>query len=162
MLLTTCSPSACVFPTTNRALVRAGYFSQFQRSGRGRRQLADGINPKDLKERLAKRIVAEMHGAEAGDQAFASWQAVHCQRLAPAEMAELQVAAATPVVDLMVAAELVPSRNQARQLIKGGGVRLDDVKVQDEKLVVTVAAGSSSVLQVGRRKFVRLVNPTTV
>lgn len=124
--------------------------------------LVDGINPKDLKERLAKRIVAEMHGAEAGDQAFASWQAVHCQRLAPAEMAELEVAAATPVVDLLVAAELAPSRNQARQLIKGGGVRLNDVKVQDEKLVVTVTAGSSSVLQVGRRKFVRLVKPTTI
>jgi tyrosyl-tRNA synthetase len=123
-------------------------------------QLADGVNPKDVKESLAKRIVAEMHGAEAGDQAHASWQAVHCQRLAPAEMAELEVATPTAVVELLVSAELAPSRNQARQLIKGGGVRLDDVKVQDEKLVVTVTAGASSVLQVGRRKFVRLVNQT--
>lgn len=123
-------------------------------------QLADGVNPKDVKESLAKRIVAEMHGAEAGDQAHASWQAVHCHRLAPAEMAELEVATPTAVVELLVSAELAPSRNQARQLIKGGGVRLDDVKVQDEKLVVTVTAGASSVLQVGRRKFVRLVNQT--
>ncbi|MFA6211740.1 MAG: tyrosine--tRNA ligase [Candidatus Obscuribacterales bacterium] len=124
--------------------------------------LSAGTNPKDVKETLAKRIVAEMHGAEAGDNAHASWQAVHCQRLAPAEMPELEVAVATAVVELLVTAELAPSRNQARQLIKGGGVRLDDVKVQDEKLVVTVAAGVSNVLQVGRRKFVRLVNSTNL
>lgn len=124
--------------------------------------LSAGTNPKDVKETLAKRIVAEMHGAEAGDNAHASWQVVHCQRLAPAEMPELEVAVATAVVELLVTAELAPSRNQARQLIKGGGVRLDDVKVQDEKLVVTVAAGVSNVLQVGRRKFVRLVNSTNL
>ncbi len=125
-------------------------------------QLAAGVNPKDLKERLAKRIVSELHGADAGEQAIATWLAVHCQRQVPDEMAVLAVESATSVVDLLVAAAFASSRNNARQLIKGDGVRLDAVKVQDEKLMVTVAVGAGNVLQVGRRKFVRLVNPVKV
>ncbi len=122
--------------------------------------LSEGVNPKEMKERLAKRIVSEMHGEAAGEQALASWLAVHCQRQAPAEMDELQVPVVTSVVELLVTATLTSSRNQARQLIKGGGVRLDDVKVLDEKQMVDLAIGASCVLQVGRRKFVRLVNST--
>lgn len=122
--------------------------------------LSEGVNPKEVKERLAKRIVSEMHGEAAGEQALASWLAVHCQRQAPTEMDDLQVPVATSVVELLVTAGLAPSRNQARQLLKGGGVRLDDVKVLDEKQMVDLAADASSVLQVGRRKFVRLVNST--
>ena len=125
-------------------------------------QLADGVNPKDLKERLAQRVVSELHGAAAAELAFASWQAVHCQRQIPDDMAVLVVSAATSVVDLLVTAAFASSRNNARQLIKGDGVRLDSVKVQDEKLMVTLAIGESIVLQVGRRKFVRLLSPTPV
>jgi tyrosyl-tRNA synthetase len=122
--------------------------------------LSAGVNPKEMKERLAKRIVSEMHGEAAGEQALAAWLAVHCQRQAPTEMDELQVPVATSVVELLVAAGLTSSRNQARQLIKGGGVRLDEVKVLDEKQMVDLATDASCVLQVGRRKFVRLVNST--
>lgn len=120
-------------------------------------QLADGINPKAMKELLAKRIVSDLHGEKAGADALAVWQQVHCQRQAPEEMPVFQLLRPTSLDQLLKASLFAPSTTQARTLIKGGGVRLDGIKVQDENRMVELAAGGSVVLQVGRRNFVRLV-----
>jgi tyrosyl-tRNA synthetase len=58
------------------------------------------------------------------------------------------------VIDLMIAADLAPSRSEARRLITQGGVRLDDTAI--EKIDAIIPA-RDAVLRVGRRKFVRLV-----
>lgn len=126
--------------------------------------LAAGVNPKELKEALAKRVVGDLHGEDAGHTALANWQRVHCKREAPEQMEEHTIASASAsdsgplLVDVLVSSGLAPSRNQARKLIAGGGVRLDGVKVEDAAFVVSLAAGASAVLQVGRRKFVRLLS----
>lgn len=117
--------------------------------------LASGANPKDSKEKLAHRVVCELHGAASGDAAVAHWRAVHSRRQLPDEMPEATVAGATALVDALVQTGLSPSRNQARKLIAGGGVRLDGVKAEGDHLLV-FRAGQSLVLQVGRRQFVRL------
>jgi len=136
----------------------AGEITQVQAS------LAAGVNPKELKEALAMRVVGELHGKDAGHTALANWQRVHCKREAPEQMEEHSIASAHGsdsgsgplLVDVLVSSGLAPSRNQARKLIAGGGVRLDGVKVEDSAFVVILVAGASAVLQVGRRKFVRL------
>jgi tyrosyl-tRNA synthetase len=58
-------------------------------------------------------------------------------------------------VDLMAAAKLVPSKSQARRLIKQGGVRLDGERVESADFAVPARAGA--VLRVGKRRFLRLV-----
>jgi tyrosyl-tRNA synthetase len=121
-------------------------------------KLADGVNPKEMKELLARRIVSDLHGEQAGADALAVWQQVHCQRQAPEEMPVLEVLEPTSLDQLLKASGLAPSTTQARKLIKGGGVRLDGV-VQDENHVIALSTGGSLVLQVGRRNFVRLVGP---
>ena len=68
-----------------------------------------------------------------------------------------KVAKPTSIVDLLKESALAPSKNQARQLIVGGGVRIDGVKVVDSALTVEIPPQNGSVLQVGRRQFVRLV-----
>jgi len=120
-------------------------------------KLAAGVNPKEMKELLARRIVSDLHGEQAGADALAIWQQVHCQRQAPKEMPVFEVLEPTSLDQLLKASGLAPSTTQARTLIKGGGVRLDGVKMQDENHVVALSTGGSLVLQVGRRNFVRLV-----
>jgi tyrosyl-tRNA synthetase len=57
---------------------------------------------------------------------------------------------------VIAAAKLAPSKNEARRLIAGGGVSLDGRKVSDPFEIVTPAPGGT-VLQVGKRRFARLV-----
>jgi tyrosyl-tRNA synthetase len=69
-------------------------------------------------------------------------------------MLEITVAAA-PIAQVLKQAGLVASTSEALRLIDGGGVRLDGDKVSDKALVLE--AGKTVVLQVGKRKFARVL-----
>jgi len=51
---------------------------------------------------------------------------------------------------------MVSGTGEAKRLVAEGGVRLDSEQQKDPNAVIEVPAGQSRVLQVGRRKFVRL------
>jgi tyrosyl-tRNA synthetase len=120
--------------------------------------LAGGGNPKVAKERLAHQLVLQQHDAARADAAQVEWNRVHSQRLVPESMPSHVVSSPTSIVRLLVETSLAKSNNDARRLIQGGGVRLNTEKVSDENLQVPAPSQEGTVLQVGRKKFVRLVN----
>jgi tyrosyl-tRNA synthetase len=115
---------------------------------------AGGVNPRDLKMRLAREIVEQYHGAPAAGEAEAAFIRQFVQRELPADIPEYALNAPEPIVDLLVNAKLAASKGEARRLIDGGGVRINGEKV--EGYDVQVEPGSGTVVQVGRRKFVRI------
>jgi len=131
---------------------------------------ADAVNPRDLKMRLAREIVAQFHGAEAARLAEEEFVRVFQRGEVPREMRSVSVAAAlglssveisierhVPIVDLLVSTGLARSKSQARRLIAQGGVRVDGDRVESIDFMVPVRDGM--VLQVGKRSFVRLKIP---
>ncbi|MBQ8410849.1 MAG: tyrosine--tRNA ligase, partial [Ruminiclostridium sp.] len=46
------------------------------------------------------------------------------------------------ILDLLVAAKLAPSKREARQLISGGGILVNDVKIADPNEQIDFAEGS--------------------
>jgi tyrosyl-tRNA synthetase len=117
--------------------------------------LRQGGNPRDLKMRLAREIITQFHDARAAREAEEYFVRTIQQRAIPAEMPEHRIEAATGVVDLLAETGLAASRSEARRLIAGGGVRIDGEKVESQDALV--APGAARVLQVGKRKFVRIV-----
>lgn len=119
-----------------------------------RSALNEGTNPRDLKMRLAHAVVSQFAGEGAARSAEAEFIRVFQQRNIPTDIAEHKLPGPTNIVDLLVAANLVPSRSEARRMIGAGGVRVDGEKVADDTVVVEPGG---QVLQVGKRKFVRVV-----
>ena len=121
-----------------------------------RQALATGsVNPRDLKMRVAREVVAQFHSpadAQAAEEAFVR-QFVN--RELPAEIPEHALGAPATIVDVMVATGLAASKSEARRLIDGGGVRVDGERVTGYDLALQ--PGSGAVVQVGRRKFARIV-----
>jgi tyrosyl-tRNA synthetase len=116
-----------------------------------------GKNPKLVKEDLACTLICQFHSEGAAQAARQKWNQVHSQRLLPEELPTHKMEAAAALVDLLKATAPAASKAKARQLIEGGGVRLDGQKVFDVSLVVAMPPPAGQVLQVGRRQFVRLV-----
>jgi tyrosyl-tRNA synthetase len=116
------------------------------------------LNPRDIKMHLAKYMVAQYHGPEIGEQAEQAFITQFQKRDIPEDIPELFLQAGTDYVltALLTEQALTPSRNEARRLIQGGGVKLDGEKVGDVDAQLQRSAGSSVVLQVGKRKFLRL------
>jgi tyrosyl-tRNA synthetase len=115
---------------------------------------AGRVAPMDEKKRIAEDVVALYYGRDAA-RAAREWFERTIQRgEIPAEMPELPLAGRNKLVDLIVAAGFADSKRAAQRLIAEGGVRIDGV-------VVTDAAarwdGGAGVLQVGSRKFARIV-----
>jgi len=119
--------------------------------------LAEGkLHPRDAKMKLAREIVSIFHGGETAREAEEHFRTVFQKRKLPPDMPVLAVPEPANVVDLLAAAGLVRSKSEARRLVQQGGVRLDGEKVST--IEVEIAVTDERVLQVGRRRFVRLVS----
>jgi tyrosyl-tRNA synthetase len=118
---------------------------------------AGTMNPRDAKMRLARELVTQFHGADAARQAEAEFVRVFQQRDLPTDLPTFALSEPMNVVDLLVAAGLVPSKSEARRLIAQGGVRLDDEPVPSADFVVSVREGAAPCVRVGKRRFLRLV-----
>ena len=119
-------------------------------------QLEAGENPVMLKHELAKRVVAWAFGMEAAQQAVDHFAHVHQQGQRPEDMPTLSIAKETALVDILVEAGLVESKTEARRQIEQGGVRIDDVQVEDVKATVKPSK-EGVVIQKGKRHFVKVI-----
>lgn len=119
-------------------------------------QLEQGGNPKEAKTLLARQIVGQYHGPGAAEHACEEWDRVHSQKCAPEQMSSHSVSVPIPLFRLLHESGLTKSTGEAKRLILEGGVRLDGEQMKDPLLQISLPPGESKVLQVGRRKFVRL------
>jgi len=120
------------------------------------RGIEDGsIHPRDAKMRLAYLLTARFQGEDAARSAQDEFVNVFQRGALPDEIPDFRIVdRECALYALLTAAQLAPSNSEARRLITGGGVRIDGVQLTDAAALVTPADGM--VVQVGKRKFVRL------
>ena len=123
-----------------------------------KREVDAGRNPRDAKVALAQEIVARFHSQQAADAALAEFEARFRGGAMPESMPEVTVATAgagLPIAQLAKQANVVESTSEALRLIAQRGLRIDGEVVTDKGL--TIPAGSTIVLQAGKRRFARVV-----
>jgi tyrosyl-tRNA synthetase len=116
-------------------------------------QAALARHPRDAKALLARRIVALYRSPPEADRAAEDFERIHARRDFPVDMPTHVLTGPSTMTEVMVSAGLATSRSEARRLISQGGVRVEGRVVSDPGMEVK----GPCVLQVGRRKFVRLV-----
>jgi tyrosyl-tRNA synthetase len=121
--------------------------------------LKAGGNPKDAKLKLAAQIVEQYHGEGAGQKQLEEWNKVHSEGQAPDDMPSHVVAEPTALFRVMVDSKLAGGTAEAKRLVQDSGVRLDGETAKEANQQISLNPGETKVLQVGRRKFVRLVGP---
>jgi tyrosyl-tRNA synthetase len=120
-----------------------------------RTEVAAGANPRDVKVRFAKEIVARFHDEEAARQAEADFEQRFRHGALPDDMPEVSVAAgAVSFAQLLKLAGLVESTSEANRLIEQGGVKVDGERLSDRS--AKAEPGKSYVVQAGKRKFARV------
>jgi tyrosyl-tRNA synthetase len=124
------------------------------------RVAAGEAHPKQAKMDLARRIVGDFHGKEAGDEAAAEFERIFARKETPDEIREVRLpAAAEPlwIPKLLVTAGLAKSNGEARRLIEQGGVSLDGERVSDPSATLAARPTAAHLFKVGKRHFVRIV-----
>ena len=123
-----------------------------------RRQVIDeGLNPRDVKFRLAEEVVARFHGIAAGRRALEAFVERFQKGALPGDLAEIAVRSRDgrlPVANLLKEAGLVASTSEALRLIQQGAVRIDGERIERRDL--ELVAGSNHIYQVGKRRIARV------
>jgi tyrosyl-tRNA synthetase len=120
-------------------------------------ECAAGRNPRDVKFELGVEIVDRFHEAGAGARARDEFIARFQRGALPEDIVEVTLraeAAGMSLAHVLKGAQLVPSTSEALRQIKQGAVRVDGVRVEDAARVI--AAGSTLLLQVGKRRLARV------
>jgi tyrosyl-tRNA synthetase len=122
-----------------------------------RREVAAGANPRDIKFRLARELVARFHDQVKAALAQENFIARFQKGELPEDMPEKTLRSATGSMAISVAlkeADLTKTTSEARRMLQQGAVRLDGERVTDVGL--ELAAGASHIVQVGKRRFARI------
>jgi tyrosyl-tRNA synthetase len=126
--------------------------------------LEDGsMRPDVAKRRLAREIVRLYRDEDAARDAEARFDRIHREHELPDDVPQMGIPSDAIrggrvwLPRLLVASGLAASNAEARRLIEQGGVRLDGEPVADPEREFRRDELSGQVLQVGRRRFVRLV-----
>ena len=117
-------------------------------------------NPRDVKVRLAKILVARFHDQAAAENAEIEFTRMFSNKGLPDEMPEFTIESAKLAAEIDIPSflkeyDLVPSTSEARRLIQGGGVEVNSSKVTAIKQKFNVKSGEELIVKVGKKKFAR-------
>ncbi len=119
--------------------------------------VAGGLNPRDIKLRLARELATRFHDGAAAETAIAGWHAAVTGQ-GDTSLLPLQDVAVPAegirIAALLTAAGITPSNSEANRKLKERAVKLDGAVVEDAGLVFQ--RGFEGVLQVGKRNFARI------
>lgn len=113
-------------------------------------------NPRNVKAALAAHLVSFFHGPAAAARAETHFQNVFVQKGAPEEVEEFKIDRSESPADLsalLTAAGLVPSKAEARRMVRQGAVYINGQR-QEEKTPYHPKDGD--LFKVGKRRFARL------
>jgi tyrosyl-tRNA synthetase len=121
--------------------------------------LASGeLHPNEEKMRLAREIVSIFHSPDAAQTAQQRWDEVFRGKGSgiPEDIENVIFEAEERVLDVLRRLNMVGSGGEAKRLMQQSGIRMNDAVVTDPQALITRDM-LPVVLQVGKRKFVRLV-----
>jgi tyrosyl-tRNA synthetase len=116
------------------------------------------LGPREAKRALARALVERFHGAKPALEAEREFDRVHVNREAPAELETIDWPRSGSSVHLpaLMARAFSISTSEARRAIAQGGVRVNGEPVANGSLDLDAEEIDGALLQVGRRRFVRV------
>jgi tyrosyl-tRNA synthetase len=129
-------------------------FQPLSTINKSKEEVKSGGNPRDVKVRFAREIVERFHGPAAAREAEEAFAQRYRHREVPASLPDTRVPMAAESIrldQLLRNLGECKSGAEAKRVILGGGVRIDDDKVSDADLVLR--KGQRFVLRVGKNPY---------
>ena len=112
-------------------------------------------NPRQVKDRMARDIIGQFYSTNEAQAASKEFAAVFSKGALPEDTPEVHLDTEIALLDLLADQGMAGSKGEGRRLIKQNAVKLDDSTITDSQL--TLAPGTTGILKVGKRRFLKLV-----
>ena len=116
--------------------------------------LVSGVNPRDIKMRLAREIVSIYHGKEYANKAEENFINTFKKGGVPNDVKEVEVSKGDLFSNVLIKAEIIKSKTEWRRLVEEGAVNNIDSKesVSDYNFILE----KESVFKIGKKRFVKI------
>jgi tyrosyl-tRNA synthetase len=121
-------------------------------------EVANGLNPRDMKFRLAEEIIERFHDKAGAVKAREDFVAQFQQGAIPDDLVEVELAVGVNgmlIANVIKSVGLTESTSEALRMLQQGAVKLDGERVSGKELLLK--AGTTVVLQVGKRRFAKVI-----
>jgi tyrosyl-tRNA synthetase len=129
------------------------------------RQMSEGsLRPDLVKRRMAREVVALYHGEDAAAGAEQRFDLVFKEHEVPPDIPEISIPPSLQggervwLPRLLAEFGLVSSNAEGKRQIEQGGVRIDGERITDPDYELATQQLAGRVIQVGRRRFVRVTS----
>ncbi|AXK48357.1 tyrosine--tRNA ligase [Aliarcobacter trophiarum LMG 25534] len=112
------------------------------------------FHPKKIKEELATEIVDRFHGVGVGVEAKKEFERVFAKKDIPTDIEEFVFNSEVWICQAMVDSKLVDSTSQARRDIKSNAVSINQEKISDDKINLSLG---EYIIQKGKKSFVKVI-----
>jgi len=119
------------------------------------------LNPKDLKSRLAKMIVADFWSEAEAAKAVQEFDLVFKQKEIPSDLAvhvvdpgKISESGEVSIIDVLE--EILLSRGEAKRMVRQGGIYIDGSRIDSIELMLDFKKKNEYVLKIGKRRFYKL------
>ncbi len=117
--------------------------------------LKSGVNPRNLKIKLAGEIVKIYYGDKAANSAEENFNKIFREHLIPEDIKTEKINRGNhKLIDLIFDYRLVSSKAEARRLIEQGGVEINQNIIKDWQAIVNIEL--PQIIKAGKRRFLRL------
>lgn len=121
-------------------------------------ELANGVNPRDIKYRLAKNITALYHSQDEVDKAIIYYDTAFGKKAIPEDiptlLVEIDKDAIIDIIPKIINMGLVKSKSEFIRLIKQGGVQINGEKINEDDLNQVLF--NLDVLKIGKKIFLQI------
>ena len=119
------------------------------------------LNPKDLKSRLAKMIVADFWSEAEAAKAVQEFDLVFKQKEIPSDLAvhavdpgKISESGEVSIIDVLE--EILLSRGEAKRMLRQGGIYIDGIRIDSIELMLNFKKKNEYVLKIGKRRFYKI------
>ena len=116
--------------------------------------VVNGENPRNVKVKLALELITRFHSEESANNALQDFETRFSKNAIPEDMDDVTIEGEMPLANILKEAALVSSVSDAHRMTKQGAVKINGEKVDDSRQIMPT--GTTSVYQVGKRKFARI------
>lgn len=115
------------------------------------------IHPRNLKARLGRELVTLYHSASAAQAAEEEFNRIFREKELPDEILQkifYREDCEPTITNLLTKTGLAPSNREARRLVSGGGVYVDNIRVESPD---NMLEPGEHIVKVGKRRFLKII-----
>ena len=117
---------------------------------------SDSINPMEMKRLLARKVVELYYDSDSALDAENHFNTVVVSKGIPDNIEDFLIEEPMLLVDVIVKANMLSSKSEARRMIKQSAVKIDGNTVND--IYYKILVNENIILKVGKRKFLRIIS----